>query len=113
MKAFVKNSIYCLLLVLSSFGTFAQTDEKKGDQNATPTVEAIEADTQKAQTMTETGKATSQVEMADRLRADGKIYVVVAIILIILVGFIVYLIILDRKIKSLENLISYREKASK
>jgi hypothetical protein len=47
-----------------------------------------------------------EAEMADRLRADGKIYVVVAIILIILVGFIAYLMTLDRKIKKLENLLS-------
>jgi hypothetical protein len=90
MKAFIKNSIYCLLLVLPSYGAVAQTEEKKGEQDPqsetqkTPAVEAIEADTQKAQTMTETGKAASQVEMADRLRAEGKIYVVVAIILVIL-----------------------------
>jgi hypothetical protein len=47
-----------------------------------------------------------EAEMADRLRADGKIYVVVAIILIILAGFIAYLMTLDRKIKKLENLLS-------
>lgn len=47
-----------------------------------------------------------EVEMADRLRADGKIYVVVAIIMIVLAGFIIYLITLDRKIKRLEKLLS-------
>jgi hypothetical protein len=51
-------------------------------------------------------QAQESVEMADRLRADGKIYVVVGIILIILAGFIGYLITIDFKIKKLEKLIS-------
>ena len=37
------------------------------------------------------------------LRADGKIYVVVAVLLTILAGFIFYVIRLDRKIKKLEE----------
>ena len=45
----------------------------------------------------------SQVEMADGMRSEGKIYVVVAIIVIILVGLFIYLFLLDRKIKKLEN----------
>ena len=49
--------------------------------------------------------AQEQAEMADRLRADGKIYVVVAIILVILAGFIAYLFSMDRKIKKLEDLL--------
>jgi len=43
------------------------------------------------------------VEMADRLRADGKIYVVVAVLLIIFIGIIAYVIRLDRKISRLEK----------
>jgi cell division protein FtsL len=41
--------------------------------------------------------------MADNLRSDGKIYVVVAIILLVLAGFIIYLVLLDRKIGKLES----------
>jgi hypothetical protein len=44
-------------------------------------------------------------EMADRFRAEGKIYVVVAIVLIVLSGLILYLFLLDRKVKKLENLV--------
>ena len=51
-------------------------------------------------------QAQNNVEMADRLRADGKIYVVVGIILIILVGFIGYLFTIDLKIKKLEKMAS-------
>lgn len=43
------------------------------------------------------------VEMADKMRADGKIYVVVAVILTILIGLILYLVRLDRKISKLEQ----------
>jgi hypothetical protein len=44
--------------------------------------------------------------MADVMRSNGKIYVVVGIILIVLVGLIAYLIMLDRKITKLENKLS-------
>lgn len=43
------------------------------------------------------------VEMADTMRSEGKIYVIVAIILIVLAGLIFYLFTLDRKIKKIEN----------
>ncbi len=43
------------------------------------------------------------VEMADALRQNGKIYVVVAVILAIFTGIIIYLIRLDRKISKLEK----------
>jgi hypothetical protein len=43
------------------------------------------------------------VEMANSMRSDGKIYVVVAVILTILGGLIFYVWRLDRKITKLEN----------
>lgn len=50
-------------------------------------------------------RATAQdAEMADSFRADGKIYVVVAIILIVLSGLITYLFLLDRKMTRLEKM---------
>lgn len=48
-------------------------------------------------------QAQSEIEMADAMRADGKIYVVVAVLLIIFFGLIVYLINLDRKVSKLEK----------
>ncbi len=44
-----------------------------------------------------------EVEMADVMRRDGKIYVVVACILVILVGLLIYLFALDKRIKMLEK----------
>ena len=43
------------------------------------------------------------VEMADKMRSEGKIYVVIAVILTILTGLILYLVRLDRKISRLEQ----------
>ncbi|HEX8348389.1 MAG TPA: hypothetical protein VF598_00375 [Hymenobacter sp.] len=42
-------------------------------------------------------------EMADVLRQNGKIYVVVAVIAVVLTGLLIYLISLDRKIGRLEK----------
>ena len=47
--------------------------------------------------------ANAQPEMADRLRADGKIYVVVMVLATIFAGIFAYLIVLDRKISKLEK----------
>jgi hypothetical protein len=43
------------------------------------------------------------VTMADRMRSEGKIYVVVAVALTIFAGIILYLIRLDRKLSRLEK----------
>ena len=42
-------------------------------------------------------------EMADVMRSDGKIYVVVAIMLVIFLGLIGFLILTDRKVSNLEK----------
>jgi len=49
------------------------------------------------------GQVKEKVEMADNFRADGKIYVVLAIILVILAGLFFYLIRIDRKVTKLEE----------
>jgi protein-S-isoprenylcysteine O-methyltransferase Ste14 len=54
--------------------------------------------------------AQSGVEMADTLRSEGKIYVVVSIILIVLAGLIAYLFIMDRKVKKLEDQLTEKER---
>lgn len=42
-------------------------------------------------------------EMADKFRADGKIYVVVLVLATIFAGIIAYLVRLERKISKLEK----------
>ncbi|SIT90719.1 CcmD family protein [Pontibacter indicus] len=54
--------------------------------------------------MVEFSSAPQQnIEMADALRQDGKIYVVVAVLLTVLAGVLFYLIALDRKVGRLEK----------
>ena len=45
----------------------------------------------------------STVEMADNMRKNGKIYVVVAVVVTILIGLFLYLFRLDKKISNLEK----------
>ena len=47
--------------------------------------------------------AQEKVEMADTMRSNGRIYVVVAVVLTIFAGIILYLVRLDRKISKLEK----------
>jgi len=47
--------------------------------------------------------AQDKVEMADVFRANGKIYVVVAVLSLILIGIFLFLINLDRKVKKMEK----------
>ncbi|MGM1428164.1 CcmD family protein [Sphingobacterium lactis] len=47
--------------------------------------------------------AQGKVEMADGLRAEGKIYVVVLVMLVIFSAVATYLFILDRKVSKLEK----------
>lgn len=44
-----------------------------------------------------------KVEMADKMRDDGRIYVVVAVVLTILIGLILYIVRLDKKMSKLEK----------
>lgn len=53
--------------------------------------------------VTEADYSNTTVEMADQMRADGKIYVLVGIILIIFAGMMVYIVNTDRKISKLEK----------
>ncbi len=46
---------------------------------------------------------SKKVEMADLMRSNGKIYVVVAVMLTILAGLIFYIVRLDRKISRIEK----------
>jgi len=48
-------------------------------------------------------EASNNDSMASLMRSNGKIYVVVAVVLTILLGLFAYLIRLDRKISKLEK----------
>ena len=46
---------------------------------------------------------SQEVEMADSMRSNGKIYGVVAIMLVILLGLLIYLVSIDKKVSRLEK----------
>jgi len=48
-------------------------------------------------------QSSNDIAMADAFRAEGKIYVVVAVILLIFAGLVVYMVRIDRKVKKLEK----------
>lgn len=45
-------------------------------------------------------------QMAELLRSNGKIYVVVSVLSIIFIGIVAYLIFLDKKINRMEKMIT-------
>jgi uncharacterized membrane protein len=45
----------------------------------------------------------SDIEMADQFRADGKIYVVIAVVSVVLIGLFAYLFRLENKVSALEK----------
>lgn len=48
-------------------------------------------------------QSSDEIAMADAFRAEGKIYVVVAVMLLIFAGMVVYMVSIDRKLKRLEK----------
>ena len=49
------------------------------------------------------GQETDKIDMAEAMRSNGKIYVVVAVIALIFIGLVIFLITIDRKVKKLEK----------
>ena len=45
----------------------------------------------------------NKVDMADTMRSNGRIYVVVAVVVVILIGLIMYVARLDKKITRMEK----------
>lgn len=56
--------------------------------------------------VTEQDYQNQRVEMADTMRAEGKIYVVVAVLVLIFAGITAYAVRIDQKISRLEKQIS-------
>lgn len=51
----------------------------------------------------QTTATAGNVEMANDFTSSGKIYVVVTVVLIILIGLLLYIISVDRKVKKMEK----------
>jgi CcmD family protein len=54
-------------------------------------------------------QAQQDAEMADTMRSEGKIYVLVAIVAVVLAGLVIYLVSIDRKISRLEKKLPGRQ----
>ncbi len=63
----------------------------------------VQAQSSAAETQVAANANTQEIEMADNLRKDGKIYVVVGCVLVVLAGMIFYLVSIDRKVSKLEK----------
>ena len=53
--------------------------------------------------VTEEDYHNTEVEMADKMRENGKIYVVVLVISLVMGGILTYVIAIDRKLRRLEK----------
>ena len=55
----------------------------------------------------------ADIPMADQMRENGKIYVVVAVLLLIMAGIFVYLFYLDKKMQQIEQEIKSKNNLNK
>jgi len=55
-------------------------------------------------------QASNGIDMADTMRSEGKIYVVIAVIAIIFAGLALYLFYMDNKIGKLEKALKEKQK---
>ncbi|MGV3589767.1 MAG: CcmD family protein [Adhaeribacter sp.] len=85
----LKNWVLLLLLALTLF-----INNNAVAQTAPATDETV---------MVEANSSAANVEMADQLRRDGKIYIVVGCVLVVLAGVLFYLVSIDRKVGRLEK----------
>ena len=66
---------------------------------------SLQAFAQEKIEITDADYLNTRVEMADVMRSEGKIYVVVGIIAIVFAGIVVYTINTDKKVSRLEKLL--------
>lgn len=66
-------------------------------------ISSLSAFSQDKYSITDKDYNNQEVEMADIMRQNGKIYVVVGVIFVIFAGITVYLLRLDKKVTQLEK----------
>jgi CcmD family protein len=91
----LKRTTSFIMLLLLSGGSFAQMIVEEKQVSSGP--------------LTESAAAEPPVEMATGLYQSGKIYVVVIVLAVIMIGIFAYLIMLDRKVSKLEKEIEKRD----
>jgi hypothetical protein len=66
---------------------------------------SLQAMAQEKIEITEADYQNTRIEMADLMRSEGKIYVLVGIIVLVFAGIVVYVINTDKKVSRLEKLL--------
>ena len=59
-----------------------------------------------------TAMSQNTVDMADVMRSNGKIYVVVAVVGVVLIGLLLYLATIDKKLSGIEKKMKNNQSAS-
>jgi hypothetical protein len=95
-----KYLVLIILLGLFSNRGFAFENE---NQNANSNEELTAYLYQDQSDNDNTKAAPKKIEMADKLRSSGMIYIVVGVILIVLIGLLLYLYTIDKKVSKLEK----------
>lgn len=103
----MKKILYLVIvnLLLISTNIYAQKDQETADTTLSKVAGNAKAatDTTIKNEVVAMKADSDYVEMADKMRADGKIWVVIAVITVVFVGIIAYLVLLDRKISKIEK----------
>jgi type IV secretory pathway component VirB8 len=103
------KNIYLLLLLLSFVFSPLLAIAQNEDTN---TEQTTEVNKNGKIPVTQRDYENTEVLMADTFRADGKIYVVVAVLATIFAGIVVFLVVTESKLKKLEDLV-YSDRNSK
>lgn len=93
-QVFFPKVLFLMLLIIA--GSSARAD-------VPPKITRPDTVTAAITTTTMVADGGSPVEMATGMRSSGKIYVVVAVLSMILIGLFIYVFTLDRKISKLEK----------
>ncbi len=101
----IKSLVIVFLMSMVSFWAVAENTDSTGSDMKVE--EKTSTDKIK---ITKEDYSNNSVEMADTFRGEGKIYIVVGVILIIFIGLVVYLVMTDKKVKRLEEEIKYIKK---
>jgi type IV secretory pathway component VirB8 len=102
------KNIY-LLLLLCSFVFSPLLAVAQNEATNTEQTQTVETNKNGKIPVTQRDYENTEVTMADAFRADGKIYVVVAVLATIFAGIVVFLVVTESKLKKLEDLV-YSEK---
>jgi len=54
-------------------------------------------------------EAVIEPQMADKFREDGKIYIVITVIAMIFAALVIFLAVLERKVKNIENQLNQKK----